>query len=122
MIEVPLFIGPTFNGRNEIDLSRIVGQFDTGNDHTVVRRDLLEEFDVALDGEMISLHGVTGSELAPSGLVEIVLLFDNGEQFRLHQHVVVASQGLRCDALLGRDFLQWFDISIRRDGTFVMLN
>lgn len=117
LIEIPLFIGPAGGIAQTVTVSRIVAQLDTGNDHTAIRRSVLEECGVIVGPPQIKLEGVTGSEIADSGRTTMLLHFDDGEECRIRDHIVVAANDLSCDALLGRDFLQWFDVHITRDGT-----
>lgn len=115
LITIPVFVGPTMGSKPKTTLTQLTAILDTGNDHTAINRTLLEEFGVAIDGDPIKLNGVTGSQMAGSCLVDMVIHLDNGEQCRIHKHIVVAAD-LNCEALLGRDILQWFDVQMLRNG------
>jgi hypothetical protein len=117
LIEIPLYVGPAGGSAQAVTVTRIVAQLDTGNDHTAVRRSVLEESGVIVGPPQIMLQGVTGREIADSGRTTMLLHFDDGEECRIRDHIVVAANNLSCDALLGRDFLRWFDVHITRDGT-----
>ena len=120
LIQIPLFLGPSMGAGTQVTASQILAELDTGNDHTAVSRDILQECGVEISNEEVHIQGVAGTEIGYSAITNLVLHFDDGEQCRIREHVVVAASGLTCDALLGRDFLRWFDVTMLRDGTVTL--
>ncbi|KIC54511.1 MULTISPECIES: hypothetical protein [unclassified Leisingera] len=91
-------------------------QFDTGNDHTCVHAKLLK-----LTGELrpirqIDVNGVTGGAVGRVVEATIGLETDCGGKITISSHQIVVVDGISCDALLGRDMLQYFDVEIFRSG------
>lgn len=97
-----------------------VGLFDTGNDHTVVSKSFLDRSGVVINGDLLPVIGVTGNAIAQVAIVSLGIEFDGGHKVTITNHEVAVLAGTSEDILIGRDFLERFDISISRNGTFTM--
>lgn len=94
------------------------GLFDTGNDHTTINRAYAEQIGLTLTDREMTVNGVTGSSRGQTAWVMIGIPFDNGENRTIDNHEVVVNAGLTDQVLIGRDFLERFDVTLLRDGTF----
>ena len=99
---------------------QIATQLDTGNDHTCVRKDVLDAIGAKATGKPVVVHGVTGSARARVATLMFRLDMDRGGQVQINNHEVAVVPSLSCEALLGRDFLEFFDVTISRDGTTIL--
>lgn len=97
-----------------------IGLFDTGNDHTVVSKSFLDRSGIAVNGRHLPVMGVTGVATAQVATVSLGIEFDGGHKVTIADHEVAVLLGASDDLLIGRDFLERFDISISRNGTFTM--
>lgn len=93
--------------------------FDTGADHTVISKALADE--IGLKGEgTLGFNGAFASSVATKATVSMGILFDGAHPVNITDHEVALFDQLSGDVLLGRDFLEWFDVTISRDGTFTL--
>lgn len=116
VIHVPLMVA-------DVDVhigGEIVAEFDTGNDHTCMRRDVLDAFGMSIVGRPMPVQGVTGS--ATGTLMKLFLGFtmDDGHRCGIDGHEVVVLDTMTCMCLLGRDMLRIFDVELRNDGTTIL--
>jgi predicted aspartyl protease len=98
----------------------VVGLFDTGNDHTAIRRDLSERLGLAYTQKKLSVVGVTGASGAGTSIVTLGLDCDDAKKITIDDHEVAIVDRMSDEVLIGRDFLERFDVAIGRDGTFML--
>jgi predicted aspartyl protease len=115
-IRVPLFIFDVGITKE----TKAFGLFDTGNDHTVLSKAVVDTVGGTYTGRMLPVHGVTGSGTARTAQVTLGIEFDDGHRIMINDHEVAVLDETDNHALLGRDFLQRFDVTISRDGTFTL--
>lgn len=113
VILVPLTVFNTSTGGGV----QINAELDTGNDHTCVRMELLNQLGVSVGGSGIAVHGVTGSSTAARAHLTFGFMCDGGKRITVDSHEIVVLPALSCPILLGRDMLEFFDVSLRRDGS-----
>lgn len=99
-----------------------VGLFDTGNDHTVISKMLSDKLCLDVIGRTLSIAGVTGASVAQTAVVTLGLAFDDQHLVTIDAHEVAVLDGVSSPVLIGRDFLERFDVTILRDGTFVLVH
>jgi predicted aspartyl protease len=92
--------------------------FDTGNDHTVISKAFADSIGLSGTGRGLSVHGVTGGSMGTVALVTLGIEFDGGHKVTVDDHEVVVLAGASDQIMIGRDFLERFDVTITRDGTF----
>jgi predicted aspartyl protease len=100
--------------------ARATALFDTGNDHTVVSKALADRLGLSPTGQPLSVHGVTGHSTAQIALATLGIEFDGGHKCEIINHEVAILDGTSDDVLIGRDFLERFDVTISRDGEFTL--
>src|SRR5258708_18624992 len=102
VIHIPVRVANTTNG----NVHQILADLDTGNDHTCIRRDVLDGIDLPIIGRSMPLHGVTGS--ATGTVVKLHLGFEMDDKHRcnIEEHEVVVLDTMTCLCLLGRDMLR----------------
>ena len=115
LILIPIVV---FNPKTEA-IAVISAELDTGNDHTVVRRDIIDRIGVEIGASDLTVHGVGGSSIGSRAIVTIGIKFDDSHRCEINQEVVVV-ENLAVDVLLGREMLRHLDIEIRRDGTTIV--
>ncbi|WP_066807096.1 retropepsin-like aspartic protease [Sphingomonas asaccharolytica] len=115
-IYIQLFVMNNFKSKG----ATVAGLFDTGNDHTMISKALADTLALSTSGSSLQVFGPTGASIAARTLVDIGIEFDGGEKRTITNHEVGVVEGLSNHALIGRDFLERFDISITTDGVFVM--
>ena len=96
------------------------GLFDTGNDHTVISKELFDSVGLATTGRQLPVNGVTGSSMALTTFVTIGIEFDGKHKVTIDKHEVAVVDGVSDPVLIGRDFLALFDVTISRDGEFTL--
>ena len=116
VIHIPLMVADTAITKG----GQILANFDTGNDHTCIRRDVLEAIGIAIIGRPMPFYGVTGS--ATGTVVKLFLGFEMDDKHRcsIDGHEVVVLDAITCKCLLGRDMLRIFDVELRNDGTTIL--
>lgn len=100
--------------------STVFGLFDTGNDHTVLSKAVVDTVGGTYTNRTLPVHGVTGSGNARVAVVTLGMEFDSGHRVTITDHEVAVLEGSDNHALIGRDFLERFDVTISRDGTFTL--
>lgn len=116
VVHIPLMVA-------DVDCAKggqILADFDTGNDHTCIRRDVLDAIGIPITGRPMPVHGVTGS--ATGTVVKLFFGFemDDGHRCTIDGHDVVVLDAMTCQCLLGRDVLRIFDVELRNDGTTIL--
>ncbi|RVM58396.1 hypothetical protein CN128_09900 [Sinorhizobium meliloti] len=94
--------------------------FDTGNDHTCVHPRVLHQVGARADGRHLPVHGVAGGAMAQVATVSIGFQMDDGHRITVTSHEVAVLPLTNCDILLGRDMLDWCDVSITRGGVTII--
>ena len=97
-----------------------VALFDTGNDRTIIGKALAESIGITSTDRVLPVHGVTGGSLAQTAFVTIGIEFDEGHIVTIQNHEVAILDGTSEQVLIGRDFLEWFHVTISRDGSFTL--
>lgn len=113
VIKVPLWIINPATGAAQ----QFMADLDTGNDHTCIHPRTLQQIGLVPNGRHLPVHGVAGSSVAQVATVSLGMHMDNGHQITVSSHQVAVLDSINCDILMGRDFLQWCDVSLRRGGT-----
>ncbi|MEY9831090.1 hypothetical protein ABIA25_002905 [Sinorhizobium fredii] len=98
----------------------VAADFDTGNDHTCIRQNVFDAIGLVADGRTIQVNGVTGGAAGRTAQVNIGIQTDDGHKNTITNHEVVVLSSMTCDVLLGRDMLEFFDVSITRGGTTIL--
>jgi hypothetical protein len=116
VIYVPVMVADTTIMKG----GQLLADLDTGNDHTCIRRDVLETIGIPIVGRPMPVHGVTGS--ATGTVVTLFLGFemDDGHKCNIEGHEVVVLDTMTTQCLLGRDTLCIFDVELRTDGTTIL--
>ncbi len=96
------------------------GDLDTGNDHTCVHPRVLQKISVVPNGQHLPVQGVTGTSSAQVGSVTMGFKADNGDTLIVQGHQVAVLPTINCDILIGRDLLEWCDVTITRGGTVTL--
>ncbi|MEQ1938050.1 retroviral-like aspartic protease family protein [Mesorhizobium sp. CN5-321] len=112
LIIIPLWV---FNPDTEHG-HQIAAQLDTGNDHTCLRQDVLDRIGATPSGRSLPVHGVTGSSSAQVTRLTLGFRMDGNGTVTVDRHEVAVLLHMSCEALLGRDILEWFDMTISRNG------
>lgn len=112
LIIVPLWV---FNPDTEYG-EQIAAQLDTGNDHTCLRQDVLDRIGATASGRTLPVQGVTGSSTARLSTLTLGIRMDGSGKVTINNHEVAVLSQMSCEALIGRDFLEWFDVTILRSG------
>lgn len=99
---------------------QIVADFDTGNDHTCVRGDVVEMMGIPIVGRPMPVYGVTGSSTGTVVKLNLGFEMDDGHRCTIEGHEVVVLGSMSCQCLLGRDMLKIFDVELRTDGTAIL--
>ncbi|KZY32281.1 hypothetical protein A3731_22355 [Roseovarius sp. HI0049] len=96
------------------------GLFDTGNDHTTVSKQLLDSIGVPCTGRSLTVSGITGASVGQAAIVNLGFDLDWGDKVEIEGHEVAVVAGASSHVLFGRDFLEWFDITMKRGGRFTL--
>lgn len=67
---------------------QIMADFDTGNDHTCIRRDVVEMMGIPIVGRPMHVHGVTGSSTGPVVNLNLGFEMDDGHRCTIEGHEV----------------------------------
>lgn len=113
LIIIPLWV---FNPDTEQG-HQIAAHLDTGNDHTCLRQDVLDKIGASASGRLVSVQGVTGVSTARVTRLTFGIQMDGDKQVIIDRHEVPVLPQMSCEALIGRDFLEWFDVMILRNGS-----
>ena len=97
-----------------------IGLFDTGNDHTVITREVADRIGITAFGRPLSVCGVNGASEGRAAHVTIGIEFDEQHKVTIEEHEVVVLSDASSPLLIGRDFLEMFDVKIGRDGSFTL--
>lgn len=97
-----------------------VALFDTGNDHTTISKAFAESIGIAPTDRVLTVRGVTGGSQGRTALVAIGIEFDGGHKVIIQNHEVVILDDTLEHVLVGRDFLERFDVTISRNGGFTL--
>jgi len=116
IIHVPVLVA--FGGF--MKAARIHAELDTGNDHTCIRRDVLNELGLPIIGRPMAVHGVTGQATGTVVRISLGFEMDDGHRCVVEEHEVVVLDTMSCPCLLGRDVLRIFDVELRSDGTTIL--
>lgn len=98
---------------------QIMADFDTGNDHTCIRRDVLNTMGIPIAGRPMPVHGVTGSSIGTVVKLTLGFEMDDGHRCTIDGHEVIVIGAMSCQCLLGRDILNIFSVELRTDGTAI---
>lgn len=115
-IRIPIVVFGSSTSPN----NTVLGLFDTGNDHTVLSRAVIDVVGGTYTNRTLPVQGVTGSGIARVAVVSLGIEFDDGQKIPITDHEVAVLDDTGNHALLGRDFLERFDVTISRDGTFTL--
>lgn len=98
----------------------INAEFDTGNDHTCLRRDVLDQLRIQVVGRPMPVNGVTGSAMVTVMKLFLGFKMDDGHRCEINGHEVVILDQMTCSCLLGRDMLRIFNVDLLTDGTAIL--
>jgi hypothetical protein len=115
LIIVPMKLA--IKGHATLTISAVL---DTGADHTCISRKLLESAGVVLAGKSIGVVGISSKSEGTIVSVDLEFPMDGPDPICVTNHDVAAASLVGSDALLGRDFLQWFDVTIHKSGLVVL--
>lgn len=102
--------------------AQVHGQLDTGNDHTIISRELFDALKLEGTGREMLINGVTGGSTGTTAHIGFAIPMDGGNA-EIQRHEVVVARGVVVNAvLIGRDLLQMFDVILKRDGTMILTN
>ena len=99
---------------------QIMADFDTGNGHTCIRREVVETMGIPIVGRSMPVHGVTGSSTGIVVNLTLGLETDDGHRCMVEGHEVVVLGSMSCQCLLGRDMLRIFDVELRTDKAAIL--
>ena len=98
----------------------VQGLFDTGLDHTIISREVAAAVQLKSTGRTISLRGIDGGVTGDTALVSFAIDNDQGGRWVCDGQEMVILDGCTEAVLMGRDFLEKFDLTIARDGTVTL--
>ncbi len=96
------------------------GELDTGNDHTCIQREVVEGLGYRISGRPIGVNGVTGTASAVIMSLPVRFEMDHPPHVECDSWDFVVVNDMKCECLLGRDLLDYFDLELRRDGTAIL--
>lgn len=99
--------------------AEVHGLLDTGNDHTVISRELFDTLKLKETGREVTINGITGGSIGSSSYIGFGIQM-NGKKAHIERHEVVVARGVANAVLIGRDLLHMFDVTLKRDGTMIL--
>lgn len=118
LILVPMMVFDPLLGNG----TQVTAELDTGNDHTCLRRDVLERIGAKATNRLLTIHGIAGSTDATTAVVTLGLSMDGGGRVTIHKHEVGVVNSLSHEILLGRDMLKFFDVLSTRQGIITIVS
>ena len=96
------------------------GLLDTGLDHTIISQEVADAIQLKPTGRTITLSGIDGGATGDTVLISFAIDNDQGGRWICDDQEVVVLRDCSERVLMGRDFLEKFDISIDRNGTVTL--
>lgn len=97
-----------------------IGLFDTGNDHTIISKEVSDSIGITAYGRTLPVYGVTGTSEGQTARVTFGINFDESKKVAIVEHEVLVLTDTSSPILIGRDFLERFDVKLTRNGLFTL--